>query len=148
MGIPSWVTISHATSKNDSRHTMLPISYVCCLLTWVANSQLRRKPWASFLVSLIIVLLMLQFWCSTALCSTATCWTIDESKYRFDVSIAGHACTFQNIPHAWNKLLLGFEHGEQAHTRYHGEVNMSLLRLHILPPLLLEMVLSYVWNTR
>ena len=146
--VPCKVTISHAVSKGDSGHTILPISYVCCMLIWMENSQLRRNPQAPFSVSSIIVLLILQSWCSTPLCSTATCWTVDGSEYVFDVSIAGHRCTFQNIPQARNKLLLGSEHGEWACARFHDKMNMSPCRLHVLPPLFLVIMLSYIWNTR
>ena len=77
--VPCKIIISHAFG-NESEHTVSPISYVCCMLIWMANSQSRRQPQDPFSVSLIIVLLMLQSWCSTPLFS-ASCWTIDRSKY-------------------------------------------------------------------
>ena len=53
--VPCKVTISCAVSKGNSRHTVPPISYVCCMLIWMANSQSRRNPQAPFSVSLIIM---------------------------------------------------------------------------------------------
>ena len=76
--VPCKIIISHAFGRNESEHTVLPISYVCCMLIWMANSQSRRQPWDP--VSSIIVLLMLQSRCSTPLFS-ASCWTVDRSKY-------------------------------------------------------------------
>ena len=145
--VPCKITVSRAIGRSESSHTVPPISYVCCMLIWMANSQSRRQPRGPFSVSSIIVLLTLQSRWSTPLCSTATFWTVDRSKYVFDVGVAGYIHTFQYIPQARNKFLLGSEHGERACARFHDEANMSSRRLHVSPPLLLAIALSYIRHT-